>query len=149
MISITWCILYSKQPVCYRNFSESKFHHVLTERFRAHPSNDYNDFERSFILTLDKHSPLKTIIIQGNNKLHINRKLRRAIMNRSRLRRIANKTKHPKDVAEYMKQRNIVVRPNKEAKKTYYENLDPNEVGKNKVFWRAFNSLLSNNCHNG
>ena len=44
---------------CYRNFSESKFHNDLTERFRAHPSNDYTDFERSFVLTLDKHAPLK------------------------------------------------------------------------------------------
>ena len=43
---------------CYRNFSESNFHNDLTERFRTHPSNDYNDFERSSILTLDKHAPL-------------------------------------------------------------------------------------------
>ena len=42
---------------------------------------------------------------------------------------------------------NIVVRLNKEAKKPYYENLDPNEVGKNKVLWITFK--LSNNCHNG
>ena len=63
----------------------------------------------------------------------MNKKLRRAIMNRSRLKRVANKTKHPKDIAEYKKQRNIVVRLNKEAKRTYYENLDPNEVGKNSV----------------
>ena len=79
----------------------------------------------------------------------MNKKLRRAIMNRARLKRLANKTKHPKDVAEYKKQRNIVVRLNKEAKKTYYENLDPNEIGKNKVFWRTFKPLLSSNCHNG
>ena len=70
-------------------------------------------------------------------------------MNHSRLKRVANKTKHPKDIAEYKKQRNIVVRLNKEAKRTYYENLDPNEVGKNKVFWKTFKPLLSNNCHNG
>ena len=58
---------------CYRNFSESKFHNDLTKRFRAHPSNDYNDFERSFILTLDKYAPLKTIVIRGNNNPHMNK----------------------------------------------------------------------------
>ena len=79
----------------------------------------------------------------------MNKKLRRAIMNSSRLKRLANKTKHPKDVAEYKKQWNIVVQLNKEAKKTYYENLDPNEIGKNSVFWRTFKPLLSSNCHNG
>ena len=70
-------------------------------------------------------------------------------MNRSRLKRVGNKTKHPNDVAKYKKQRKIVVRLNKEAKETYYENLDPNEFGKNKVFWRTFKSLSSNNFHNG
>ena len=58
---------------CYRNFSESKFHNDLTERFKAHPSNDYNDFEQNFISTLDKHAPLKTIVIRGNNKPHMNK----------------------------------------------------------------------------
>ena len=102
-----------------------------------------------FILTLDKHIPLKTIVIQGSNKPHVNKKLRRTIIDRSRPQRVANKRKHPKDFAEYEKQKNMADRLNKEAKKTYYENLDPNEVGKNKVFWRTFKPLLSNNCHKG
>ena len=51
---------------------------------------------------------LKTIIIRGN--------LRRAIMKRTRLKRVANETKSAKDIADYKKQRNIVVQLNKTAK---------------------------------
>ena len=54
---------------------------------------------------------------------------RRAILNRSRLKRVAYKAKSPNDIAEYKKQRNIVVRLNRAAKNIYYDNLDPNDVG--------------------
>ena len=134
---------------CYRNFSENKFHEDLTENFKTHPSNDYNDFEQTFISTLDKHAPLKTVIVRGNNKPHMNKNLRRAMMKRTRLKRVANESKSAADIAEYKKQRNLVVRLNKTAKREYFENLDPNEVGKNKAFWRTFKPLLSNNCQNG
>ena len=70
-------------------------------------------------------------------------------MKRTRLKRASNKTKSAEDIAEYKKKRNLVVRLNKKAKKAYYDNLDPDEVGKNKVFWRTFKPLLSNNCQNG
>ena len=60
---------------CYGNFSESKFHNDLRERFKAHPSNDCNDFERNFIPTLDK-----TVVIPGNNKPHMNKNLTREII---------------------------------------------------------------------
>ena len=47
-------------------------------------------------------------------------------MKRTRLKRVANETKSAEDIAEYKKQRNLVVRLNKTAKRAYYENLDPN-----------------------
>ena len=42
---------------CHKRFSENKFYNDLTERFKTHPSNDYNDFERKFISALDEHVP--------------------------------------------------------------------------------------------
>ena len=134
---------------CYRKFSENSFHKDLTERFKTHPSNDYNDFEQTFVSTLNKHAPLKTVIVRGNNKPHVNKDLRRAMMKRTILKGVSNETKSAEDIAKCKKQRNLVVRLNKIAKRTFYENLDPHEVGKNKVFWRTFKPLLSNNCQNG
>jgi len=55
------------------------------------------------------------------------------------LERVANKTKHPKDIAKY-ETRNVVAILSKEARKTFYENLDPNELSKNKVFLENLNT---------
>ena len=51
----------------------------------------------------------------GNNKPHINKELRKAIMRRSRLKNKANKTKKPTDISDFKKQRNYFVNLNKQA----------------------------------
>ena len=51
--------------------------------------------------------------MRGNNKSHMNKYLRHAIMKRSKLKNKANKTKHPIDIKMYKKQRNYVVGLNK------------------------------------
>jgi len=65
----------------------------------------YANFEKLYtsIDKLDKHVPIKTKILQGNNQPHLTKELRKAIMERSRLKNIANKTKNPEDVAYYKK----------------------------------------------
>ena len=55
----------------------------------------------------------KTKWVRGNNKLHLNKFLRLAIMKRSKLKNKANKTKHPVDIKMYKKQRNYIVGLNK------------------------------------
>ena len=44
-------------------------------------------------------------------------------MKRSELKSKANITKQPKDISDYKKQRNLVVKLNKERKNEYFENL--------------------------
>ena len=72
--------------------------------------NNYLEFEKNFVETLNKHAPKKTKIFRGNHKPHINKTLRKAIMKRSQLKNKANKTKDPKDISKYKKQRNYVVK---------------------------------------
>ena len=62
--------------------------------------------------TLNKHAPMKTKIFCGNHKSHFNKTLRKAIMKRSQLKNKGNKTKDPKDILKYKKQRNYVVKLN-------------------------------------
>ena len=62
--------------------------------------------------------------MRGNNKLYMNKFLRRAIIKRSKLRNKSNKTKHPVDIKMYKKQRNYVLGLNKQAKFKYFNNLD-------------------------
>ena len=55
-------------------------------------------------------------MLRGNNKPHVNKMLRKAIMKRSKLKNKANKTKLPVDINNYKKQRNYVANLNKRAK---------------------------------
>ena len=63
-------------------------------------------------------------------------------MLRSKLKRIANKSKHPDDVARYNRQRNFVVNMNRNAKKSFFSKNDPKISPKG--FWDTFKPLFSN-----
>ena len=69
---------------------------------------------------------------------HVNYKLRSAIMNSSRLRNKANKTKSRG--GDYKKQRNLVVTLNKKSKFEYFSKYDPNKQVK--LFWGKLQVLL-------
>ena len=99
---------------CYNNFSLDIFKDDLTETL-INDCNSY-DFDHIFSCQLDKHTPRKKIWIQGNTKLHVNKKLRSAIMKRSRLKNKRDKTKSREDIINYKKQRNLVVKLNKKSK---------------------------------
>ena len=107
----------------FRNFSFEDFKQDL-----ATALNDCVDstdvFDQRFVANLDKHAPKKKTLIRANNKSHMNKMLRQAIMKRSRLKNKANKTKNHLDIRNYKKQRNIVVTLNKEAKLQYFSNYD-------------------------
>ena len=63
-------------------------------------------------------------------------------MKRSELKSKANRTKRPKDISDYKKQQNLVVRLNKERRIEYFENL---ETSKNsKPFWKKCKPYFSN-----
>ena len=63
--------------------------------------NNYIEFLKSFVETLDKHAPKKTKIFRRNNKPHINKTLRKAIIKRSHLENKTNKMKDPKHILKY------------------------------------------------
>ena len=89
------------------------------------------------------HEPLKTKLLRTNNSLHMSKYLRKAIVKRSRLKNIANKSKLPED--SYRKQRNlhVVVYVNRKEKKSLFDIID--EKSRNsRNFWKAFKPLFSN-----
>ena len=73
---------------------------------------------------LDKHGPKKKKWLRGNNKPHITKLLRQAIMRRSKVKNKANKTELLTDIRNYKKQRNYVVNLNKNAKFEYFTRYD-------------------------
>ena len=107
------------------------YKNVLFDRFKAdlenalkNCPNSQDSFEQCFSSKLNEYDPKKAKWVRENNKSHMNKFLRRAIMKRSKSKNIANKTEHPVDIKMYKRQRNYFVDLNKQAKFRYFNNLD-------------------------
>ena len=116
----------------WKYFDVTSFKQELSYHLDCNVDN-YAQFERIFTTILDKHAPIKTKFLRGNNKQHLTKDLRKAIMKRSKLKNIANKTKDPEDIACYKKQRNLVVNMNRQAKKSYFTET----INRSKSFWKT------------
>ena len=84
---------------------------------------------------------MKERVIRANNQPFVTKKLRKAIMTRSRLKNKYNN--HPNEENEflYKKQRNFCLW--RKEKKRYYNNLDLRIFDDNKRFWRCVKPLFS------
>ena len=89
----------------YRDYKDFNFGNFKEDLFEALLicGNSYDEFESVFITALDKHAPKKKNWVRGNNKPHITKPLRRAIMKRSKLQNKTNKTKLLTDIRNYKK----------------------------------------------
>ena len=110
----------------FRHFSQEDFKEALSEAL-CDCGNLYYDFDHIFASKLDKHAAKKKKWSRGNNKSHVNKALRQAIMKRSKLKNKANKTKGPADIRNYKKQRNYFVNLNKEAKLEYFSKYESDD----------------------
>ena len=126
----------------YKNFNSVIFLNELNCQLKDRNIVDYSLFEKFFVNLLNEHAPSKTRLIRANNKQHVTKELRKAIMLRSKLKNIANNTKNPEDVARYKRQRNFVVNMNRKAKKSLFSKSDPKQSPKG--FWDTFKPFFSN-----
>ena len=118
----------------YKKFSESQFLSELTGESVVTNPEDLTEFENVFVETFNKHAPHKTVRGRGNNKPHVTKELRKAMMLRTRLKKLANKSRSEYDIKRHRLQQNLVIKMNKDAKRTYYSKLNPREAGKEKTF---------------
>ena len=96
----------------YKNFNFNSFHNNNVT---------FTSFENNFVNVLNQQAPKKLKVFRGNQKPHLNKSLRAAIMKRSRLKDKANKSQLPADLSKYKKQRNLVVKLNKKHKKRKFK----------------------------
>ena len=87
----------------YQNFSNDIFQADLEQNL-PNCNKNYESFENIFIKVLNRHAPIKTKFLRGNQKPHVDKNLRKAIMKRSKLKSKANRTKQINDVATFKKQ---------------------------------------------
>ena len=124
----------------YKNFSFDRFKADLENALKSCP-NAYDCFEKCFPSKHNEYAPRKTKCVKGNNKSHLNKFLRRAIMKRSKLKNKTNKTKYPVDIKIY-KKKNYLAGSNKQAKFEYFNNLDCKRD--TKPFWDRCKPYFSN-----
>ena len=96
----------------YKQLQWKDFEKDLTSSPR-NCNGGYENYEQNFIKMLNMHAPKKVKILRGNHQPHYNKSLRKAIMKRSRLKNKANRSKVLVDIANYKKQRNLVVSSSK------------------------------------
>ena len=75
------------QVIRYRDrskFNNSDFCKDLENELKKHPP-EYDKFEQAFLTILELHAPQKSKVLRANHKPYVDKEMRKAIMNRSRL----------------------------------------------------------------
>ena len=113
------------------------------EMYKDH-NDKFSAFANEFRYVLDKHVPLKTKTIRGNNAPFMIKKLSKEIMNRSRLRSKYLKWPSRENVLENKKAKTICNSLNKSSKKTYFAGISRKGFVSNKKFWSKLEPFLIN-----
>ena len=94
------------KQVIYRNYKHFQWQHFENDLKSSlnNCNGNFDVYEKAFSSALNSHAPKKVKVLRGNHKPHLNKKLRKAIMERSRLKNKTNKLKQPTDIASYKKQ---------------------------------------------
>ena len=129
----------------YKNFNLSIFRTELKQNLEQFNKEimTYDDFKYIFMKILDLHAPMKERVARANNQPFVTKKLRKAIMTRSRLKNKYNENPNAENENLYKKQRNFCVSLLRKEKKKYYNNLYLKIFYDNNKFWRSVKPLFS------
>ena len=107
-------------PCCARRRKPSAFR-VNNINFLLNDSNyAYTEFQDIFKAVVDRHAPLKTKVIRGNQAPFMNRELAKSIMTRSRLKNNFVRHKTKSNWITYKKQRNKCTKLRDKSIKNYF-----------------------------
>ena len=135
----------------YRYFNESVFLHDLRaapfdlcESLAQRDTNlAYNFFVKTFLQVIDRHAPLKSETIRGNQAPFMTKELSKAIMTRSRLRNIYNHNKTAENWELFRRQRNLCVTLRRKSIRNYFAGISQRESVKSTTFWKTIRPFLN------
>ena len=90
----------------YKSFSKIEF---LKDDSNLPEKTNYAEWENQLLRILNKHAPLKSKVIRGNNKFFATKTLRKSIMQKSTLKKKTNNLNDPLAIKLYKKQMNYAV----------------------------------------
>ncbi len=128
----------------YKLFDGASFRDQLeNELNKLNEDNlNYDAIKETLVTLLDTHPPVKMRLSTANNAPYMNNNLRKAIMTRSRLKNLYNKTPNVENEMNYKKQRNYCVNLLK-SKRRYYHNIDIRRVTNSRKFWKVVKPFFS------
>ena len=106
-------------------------------------SDSYTGFSTLFKSIVDRHAPIKTKIVRGNNKPFMNKELGKALKTKSRIKNKWNKWRSRENFLEWQ---NIKKKCNYltwKAEKDHFEKILSNGVVTNKDLWEKVKPALS------
>ena len=126
---------------CYKKFNKDNFNLTLTRIL-----SETLSFSKKLELIkkeLENQAPFKTKMLRGNNSPFMTKELRKAIMERTRLKNIYLKNKTENDEKNYKSQRNRCVSLLRVTKRNFFANIDEKDVTDTKRFWKTVKPFLS------
>ena len=96
-----------------------------------------------FLTVVNRHAPLKTKTIGGIQSPFMNKELSSAIMHRSKLRNVYNKTKSTEAWEAFKKQRNTCVSIKCKNIRNHFSRLTESNFLGSRDFWGAIKPFLS------
>ena len=132
----------------YKNFDEKLFLNELSSinfarEFELENTDKYDILSSHVSALVDKHAPLKSKKVRGNNKPFVTKELRKAIMERSRYRTKYNKWKSRENFIAYRKSKRKCDILTDKAKSQYFSNATKNGTMSNKEFWKVMKPALT------
>ena len=131
----------------YRNYSkfvQNNFYSDMEVRLQNTIVRDYVTFHNAFLGVLNNHAPYKKKLIRANHKPYVTKKLRKAILRRSRLENRFHKNRMAENSKVLKKHKNYCNRLYKRERRNFYSQIDLKEITDNKKFWKTVNPLFSN-----
>ena len=132
----------------YKTYDKQNFLHELDQKLiqgDIYKTDDsYSKLTEIMFEVLEKHAPLKTKTIRGNQAPFTNKRLSKAIMNKSRIRNKYLQWPSRENFLAYKKIKNKCNNLLKKSKKKYFqENANEGSVS-NKSFWNTVKPFISN-----
>ena len=106
--------------------------------------NTYESLSDTFKAVVNKHAPLKEKIVRGNNAPFMMKELRKATLNRSRLKKQYQDWPSRENFKNWKKQKNKCNILCRKAKKDHFKNITGSNLNSNNKFWQFVKPFLTN-----
>ena len=104
----------------------------------------FSTFTETFRRVLDKHAPLKTKRVRGNQSPFITKELSKAVMNKSKIRSKYIKWPSRENILAVTRAKNYRNNLTRTTKKNFFQRVTKNGFANNKKFWNTVKPFLTN-----